>query len=178
MNRNLIYFLLAGLCVILQTVILPLILTGDSKPDLLLILVVYLGLHEGPWRGGFLVYLMGWFYDGVAGAFPGLHGFVLLGIFLAVRGIVTRVNTESSPLLLILVLAGTILHSVLTAFALDFFSHAARIWPQMIWTLPVQLSLNFITALILLQVAVWAQRTFLLRKKLPGLRKLDSRYEP
>ena len=177
MNRNLIYFLLAGLCVILQTVILPLILTGDSKPDLLLILVVYLGLHEGPWRGGSLVYLMGWFYDGVAGAFPGLHGFVLLCIFLAVRGIVTRVNTESSPLLLILVLSGTVLHSVLTAFALDFFSHAARIWPQMVWHLPVQLLLNFIAALILLRITVWLQRTFMPRKKLPGLRKLDSRYE-
>ena len=177
MNRTLIYFALAGIAIILQTVLLPLVLTGDYKPDLLLILVVYLGLHEGPWRGGSLVYLMGWFYDGVAGAFPGLHGFVLLGIFLAVRAIVTRVNTESSPLLLLLVLAGTILHSFLTAFALDFFSRAARIWPQMAWHLPVQLLLNFIAALILLRITVWLQRTFMPHKKLPGLRKLDSRYE-
>ena len=94
MNRTLIYFALAGIAIILQTVLLPLVLTGDYKPDLLLILVVYLGLHEGPWRGGSLVYLMGWFYDGVAGAFPGLHGFVLLGIFLAVRAIVTRHEGE------------------------------------------------------------------------------------
>jgi rod shape-determining protein MreD len=177
MNRTLVYFTLAGIAVILQTVLMPLVVTGDYKPNLLLILVVYLGLHEGPWRGGSLVYLMGWLYDGVAGAFPGLHGFVLLGIFLAVRGIVTRVNTESSPLLLLLVLAGTVLDAVLTAFALDFFGQTTRVWPQVAWHLPMQLLLNFIAALVLLRLTVWLQRTFMPRKNLPGLRKLDSRYE-
>ena len=41
----------------------------------------------------------------------------------------------------------------------------------------VQLLLNFVAALILLRLTVWLQRTFLPRKDLPGLRKLDSRYE-
>lgn len=177
MNRALIYIAMAGMAIILQTVLLPVVLRGYYKPDLLLILVIYLGLHEGPWRGGLLVYLLGWCYDGMAGAFPGLNGFILLGIFLAVRGIVTRVNTESSPLLLLLVAAGTVLQSALVAFALDFFSQTAGIWPQMVWQLPMQLLLNFLAALVLLRVTVWLQRTFLPRKKLPGLRKLDSRYE-
>ena len=115
MNRTLIYFAMAGLAVVAQTVFMPLLFQGYYKPDLVLILVVYLGLHEGPWRGGLLVYLMGWFYDGVAGVFPGLNGFILLGIFLAVRGIVTRVNTESSPLLLMLILAGTVMQSAMVA---------------------------------------------------------------
>lgn len=177
MNRTLVYFVLAGLVVVLQTVLLPVFLRTDLKPDLILILVVYLGLHEGPWRGGLLVYLMGCFYDGVAGAFPGLHGFVLLGIFLAVRGIVTRVNTESSPLLLLLVLSGTLLQSVLLAFALDFFRQESVLWSQIVWQLPAQLLLNFVAALVLLRLIVWLQRTFLPRSALPGLRKLDSRYE-
>ena len=177
MNRTLIYLLLAGIGMILQTVLIPLIMPGYYKPDLLLILVIYLGLHEEPWRGGSLVYLLGWFYDGLAGAFPGLNGFLLLGIFLAVRGVVTRVNTESSPLLLLLVVVGTILHSFMAAFALDFFSHTARIWTQIIWQLPVQILLNFVAALILLRFTVWLQKTFMPRKDLPGLRKLDSRYE-
>jgi hypothetical protein len=113
----------------------------------------------------------------MAGAFPGLNGFILLGIFLAVRGIVTRVNTESSPLLLLLVTAGTVLQSSLVAFALDFFSQTASIWPQMVWHLPTQLLLNFMAALVLLRFTVWLQRTFVPRGNLPGLRKLDSRYE-
>jgi len=177
MNRVLIYLALAGTGIILQTVLLPLLMPGGSKPDLLLILVVYLGLHAGPWRGGLLVYLLGWFYDGMAGVFPGLNGFVLLSIFLAVRGIVTRVNTESSPLLLLLVAAGTVQQFLVTTFALDFFSQTAVIWRQMIWQLPLQLLLNFLAAMILLRVTVWLQRTFMPRKDLPGLRKLDKRYE-
>ncbi len=178
MNRTLLYFAMAGLAVLVQTVFMPLLLQGDYKPDLVLILVIYLGLHEGPWRGGVLVYLLGWFYDGVAGTFPGLNGFILLGIFLAVRGIVTRVNTESSPLLLMLVIIGTLMQSLLVAFSLDFFSQTERIWSQMIWHLPVQLLLNFIAAFLLLRLSVWLQRSFMPRKVLPGLRKLDSRYEP
>ena len=177
MNRTLIYLAMAGIAVVMQTVLLPLVLQGETKPDLLLILVIYLGLHEGPWRGGLLVYLLGWCFDGVAGVFPGLSGFVLLGIFLAVRAIVARVNTESSPLLLLLVLVGTVQQSVTTAFALDFFSQTERVWVQIIWRLPVQLLLNFVAAFVLLRLSVRLQRTFLPRKDLPGLRKLDSRYE-
>jgi hypothetical protein len=90
---------------------------------------------------------------------------------------VTRVNTESSSLLLLLVLAGTILQSAMVAFSLDFFSQGTRIWPQIAWQLPAQLLLNFIAAFVLLRLIVWLQRIFLPRRNLPGLRKLDSRYE-
>jgi rod shape-determining protein MreD len=177
MNRYLLYLSLAGVGIIMQTVLMPTLLQGDYKPDFLLILVIYLGLHESPTKGGLLVYLMGWCYDGVAGVFPGLHGFVLLGLFLAVRGIVTRVNTESSALLLLLVAAGTVLQSGMVAFALDFFGRTVRIWPQIAWQLPVQVLINFMTAFALLKLTVWFQKTFLPRSTLPGLRKLDSRYE-
>jgi rod shape-determining protein MreD len=176
MSRTLISLAIAGVAVILQTVLLPLFF-GAVKPDILLLLVVYLGLHEEPWRCGLLVYLLGWCYDGVAGVFPGFHGFVLLTIFLAVRGVVTRVNTESSPLLLLLVVAGTVLQSALAAFALDFFSQTDRAWVLIVGQLPLQLLCNFVAALVLLRLVVWFQRTFLPRSDLPGLRRLDSRYE-
>ena len=178
MNRTMIYLALAGIAVVLQTVLLPVVLQGYYKPDLLLILVIYLGLHEEPLRGGLLVYLIGWCCDGVAGVFPGLNGFVMISIFMVVRGIVARINTESSLLLLLLVAAGTVLQSALVAFALDFFSQTVRIWSQVVWQLPVQLLLNLMAAFVLLRLAVWLQRTFLPRKDLPGLRKLDRRYEP
>ncbi len=177
MNRTLFYLVLAGVAVILQTLLLPLVMPGHYKPDLILILVVYLGLHEDPWRGGLLVYLMGCCFDGVAGTFPGLSGFFLLGLFLAVRGIVTRVNTESSPLLLLLVFAGTVLQVFLIAFALDFFSRTAGLWPQILRQLPLQLLLNILAAFVLLRLTVRLQRIFIPRRDLPGLRKLDSRYE-
>lgn len=178
MNRYLVYLLLAGMAIVAQTTLLPTVLPGYAKPDLILILVIYLGLHERALSGGLLVYLIGWLYDGFAGVFPGLNGFVLLTLFLCVRGIVTRVNTESSPLLLLLVVCGTVLQMVLLAFALEFFRVTAGFWPIMAWQLPAQLLLNVLTAFIVLRISVGLQRTFLPRRTIPGLRKLDSRYEP
>ncbi|PLX77771.1 MAG: hypothetical protein C0614_09310 [Desulfuromonas sp.] len=178
MNRHLCYLLLAGLAVLVQTGLFPHLIPGDLKPDLLLILIIYLGLHENPWSGGGLVYLIGWTYDGFAGVFPGLHGFVLLSLFLAVRAVVTRVNTESSALLVLLVLSGTILQVILTAFALDFFRTDLDFWPGIFGLLLPQMLINGGTAYLLLRLAVWLQRTFIPRETLPGLRKLDSRYEP
>ncbi|MDT8441745.1 MAG: rod shape-determining protein MreD [Desulfuromonadales bacterium] len=169
--------LFAGTAIVLQAGFLPSLLPGYAKPDLLLILVVYLGLHERPWRGGALVYGIGWGYDCFAGHFPGLHGFVLLALFLAVRAIVTRVNTESSVLLLALVLTGTVLQGVLVAFALDFFHRTQQVWSLILLQLPWQVILNLLSAYILLHVTLWLQRTFLPRSTLPGLRKLDSRYD-
>ncbi|MDH3998951.1 MAG: rod shape-determining protein MreD [Desulfuromonadales bacterium] len=177
MSRAFFYFSFAGVAVVLQTALLPVVLPAPYKPDMILILVVYLGLHEEPWRGGLLAYLLGCCYDGVAGGFPGLNGFLLLGIFLAVRGIVTRVNTESSPLLLLLVAAGTLLQTIQAAFALDFFSHVDGVWTLLFRQLPLQLLLNFLTAFVLLQLIVRIQKIFMPRRDLPGLRKLDSHYE-
>ena len=79
--------------------------------------------------------------------------------------------------LLLLVAAGTVQQFLVMTFALDFFSQTAVIWQQMILQLPFQLLLNFLAAIILLRVTVWLQRTFMPRKDLPGLRKLDKRYE-
>lgn len=177
MNRTLVYLLLAGIAAVLQTVVLPVVIPGGYKPNLLLVLVIYLGLFEEPWRGGILVYLLGWLYDGIAGVFPGLHGFALLGLFFAVRAVVTRVNTESSSLLLVLVAVGTLLEGGLTTFALEFFAGPGNYWPLILWRLPLQMVYNLVAAFVLLKLILWLQRTFHPSRELPGLRKLDSRYE-
>ena len=111
-----------------------------------------------------------------AGSFPGLHGFILLAIFLAVRAIVSRVNAESSLLLLGLVLLGTALQGTLTIFALEFFSEEFRFWPQILWALPLQTLYNVLAAFLFLKMALWVQLRFLPRQGMPGLRKVDSRY--
>lgn len=176
MNRFLIYLALAGMALVLQTVGLPLLLPNAFKPDLLLLLVIYLGLHEKIWSGGILVYALGRGYDVFAGSFPGLHGFVLLGIFLAVRAIVSRVNAESSLLLLVLVFFGTVLHAGLSVFALEFFIADQRFWPQILQALPFQILSNLLAALLLMKLALWVQLKLLPRHRVPGLGKIGRRY--
>ncbi|MCK4536789.1 MAG: rod shape-determining protein MreD [Desulfuromonadales bacterium] len=177
MNRILIYLVLAGMAVVVQSALLSQLLPGGFKPDLLLILVIYFGLHERTWRGACLVYSLGWAFDVFAGSFPGLHGFVLLAIFLAVRAVVSRVNAESSLLLMGLVLLGSLLQGCLTIFALEFFVAEGNFWPMILGPLPFQVILNMLAAFLLLKLALWFQLTFLPRRYVPGLRKLDSHHE-
>lgn len=176
MKRILVYLALGGIALILQTVLLPAVLPNGFKPDLLLLLTIYLGLHEKIWSGGILTYSLGRGCDVFAGSFPGLHGFILLAIFLAVRATVSRVNAESSLLLLGLVLLGTALQGTLTIFALEFFSEDIRFWPQILWALPLQTLFNVLAAFLFLKMALWVQLRFLPRQGMPGLRKVDSRY--
>jgi rod shape-determining protein MreD len=147
--RLFIYLGLAWLALPLQTVLLPPLFPGNVKPDLLLLLAIWIGMRETPWRGGLLVYALGWVYDAYAGIFPGLHGFVLLTVFLAVSGLATRLNTESLPLLWYLIGGGTLLQGVLTLFAMEFFADAGRLWVVLLQTLPMQLVYNLLAGHLL-----------------------------
>jgi rod shape-determining protein MreD len=129
MNRILIYLVLAGMAVVVQSALLSQLLPGGFKPDLLLILVIYFGLHERTWR------LMG------------------------------------------LVLLGSLLQGCLTIFALEFFVAEGNFWPMILGPLPFQVILNMLAAFLLLKLALWFQLTFLPRRYVPGLRKLDSHHE-
>jgi rod shape-determining protein MreD len=147
--RWLLCFALAWLALPLQTVLLPPFFPGSVKPDLFLLLTIWLGLRASPWRGGPLVYALGWFYDAYAGVFPGLHGFVLLAVFLTVCGMATRLNTESLPLLGCLVGGATLLQGTLTVFALEFFANVEQFWVVMIRVLPAQLLCNLLAGYLL-----------------------------
>jgi rod shape-determining protein MreD len=147
--RLLLYLGLAWLSLLLQTVLLPPLFPGGVKPDLLLLLTIWIGLRETPWKGGALVYGLGWLYDAFAGIYPGLHGFVLLAVFLTVCGMATRLNTESLPLLWCLVGAGTLLQGALIIFALQFFADAGSFWVVVLNCLPAQLLYNLLTGYLL-----------------------------
>lgn len=149
MSRVLLYAVLAWLALLLQTALLPPFLPGGSKPDLLLLLAIWIGLREAPWQGGAMVYGLGWVYDACAGVYPGLHGFVLLAVFLLVCGMATRLNTESLPLLWCLVAGGTLLQGALTVFAVEFFADVEGFWLVMLRCLPAQLLVNLLAAQLL-----------------------------
>jgi len=147
--RVLIYLALAGLALVLQTVLLPPFFPDGIKPDLMLLLIIWIGLREPPWQGGVLVYGLGWVYDAYAGTFPGLHGFVLLAVFLTICGMATRLNTESLPLVWCLVGGGTLLQGALTMFAIEFFADADQFWTVMLRCLPAQLLANLLAGYLL-----------------------------
>lgn len=153
MTRLPLYLVLLLAALLLQTVFLPPFSPAGIKPDLILLLTLWLGLREPPWRGGALVYALGCTYDAYAGLYPGLHGFVLLPIFLLVCGMATRFNTESLSLLWCLVTGGTLLQALLTVFALEFFADIESFWAVVLEVLPGQLVLNLVAGYLLWHTA-------------------------
>ena len=175
--RVLLYLALAWLALLLQTVLLPPFFPGGVKPDFVLLLAIWIGLRESPWQGGAMVYALGWLYDAYAGVYPGLHGFVLVTVFLTVCGIATRLNTESLPLLWCLVGGGTLLQGMLTVFALEFFVDVNSVWVVIFGSLPAQLLCNLLAGYLLRGIYLRWQR--LPPRPLPGfLTRFGRRHAP
>ncbi len=178
MRRVFFYFLIGFVFILLQTAFFPRLLPFHLKPDLLLILAVYLGFNEGFVRGGFLSYSLGCLQDAFAGHYLGLYGMALLAVFVTVRAIAERLNTESSPLLLILVFCGTFLQGAILFFSLGFFADTGPMLPLLLKYLVPQSLINLGAAILLLLLALRLQRTLPAQVEIPGLRRLNSRYEP
>ncbi len=177
MTRIVAYFSVGYLLMLLQSACLPRLIPFHFTPDLLLVLTVYLGLHEGYLRGSALAYLLGCLMDVFAGHYLGLYGMALLATFLLVRSAAGRLNTESSVLLLLMVCCGTLFHGLVLA-AMGFLAEAGPLWVQILGRLFPQMLLNLAAAWILLKIVVGLQRRLLPRREIPGLKRLDSRYEP
>lgn len=173
MSRTLVY-LLSGLSVVLlQTTFLAVLPLRPLKPEFLLILTIYLALHESLIKGGLLVYLLGCLYDGFAGPFLGLHGFAFLLLYFVTRVIASRMNTESSGSLIFLVGIGTLLHTVIVFLALAYFADVAgSIWLIFSQLFP-QLLLNLLATGLLILLFSTVQRRFP-HLIIPGVRHLDD----
>lgn len=176
MSRVLAYLLVGLLFLLLQSGLFSRVLSLQTKPDLLLILVIYLGLHERYLRGAALCYLLGCLLDVFAGSSLGLYGTAFLVTFLVVRGVAGRFNTESSLLLLFMVFCGTLFQGVVLVFPLGYFADAGPLWSVILRRLLPQIVLNLVAAFLLLKGVVWLQKRFFPRAGLPGLQHLDNRY--
>ena len=178
MRRFIAYLLIGFVLLFLQTSVLPRILPAALRPDLFIILIVYLSLAETFLRGSFIAWLAGCFKDVFAGSVLGFHGIVLLISFLIIKGTERRLNTESSLLLIILVFFGTVLERTLMAATLLIFADAGPAWQLPLRQLPVQMALTPLVAISILLIVRWLRRYTLGRLVIPELRYLDNRYEP
>jgi len=173
---RLLFYALFGLFgLILQATLLPRMVPFHFKPGLLLILVVYLGLSEKAGTGAPLAYLFGLLFDVFTGAEPGRYGLLFLLVYFSVRATVGFFDSENPFLLLFLVACGTLLESSLLVF-LDLIFASGRLWPIVLRALVPQLLANVVAATALLLVVTWLQRRFP-RLRVPGMQRLDERYE-
>lgn len=77
-----LFTLTALLAVVVQTTVLP--MTHLGRPDLLLIICVYLGLHQHSMFGVFGAFLLGYLQDAFSGGVIGLNAFGMCLVFAVV----------------------------------------------------------------------------------------------
>jgi rod shape-determining protein MreD len=79
-----LFTLIALLAVVLQTSVLPVVRVGRETPDLLLIICVYLGLHQHSMFGAVGAFLLGYLQDAFSGGVIGLNAFGMCLVFTVV----------------------------------------------------------------------------------------------
>lgn len=145
-------FLLGLGGILVEASLIPTLLPLRLTPELLLILVIYLGLYRQGFCGGLAAYTIGLLQDCFAGSCLGLYGLIFLTLYLILRGLAERLNTESPALLLFMVLCGTLLQSAMLMFLLGFLTDAGPVWRNILRSLPLQVLLNLICAWLLLYI--------------------------
>ena len=171
MTRILLLLACALLFLVSQTTLLPLLLPHYFKPELLLLLVVYLCLTENLIRGAFLAWGIGFLLDSCGGTNLGLHATIYLGIFIVGRSSVQALNTESPLLLLFMVFCASLLQCGLLIL-LGIFADLQRMTPLLLQRATFQGSINVLAAFLLITLIAALQRRFAPRLVVPGFAHL------
>lgn len=169
MRRFLLYLFIGIFCALLQSSLFPLLLPAGLRPNLLLILIIYLGLSENFNRAVLVALLLGGIQDSFSGTSLGLYVTVDLALLLLVRLLSTHLNTENPALLLLLIAGGTLVQNLLVGFCLMVFADAGPILSILLTALPQQLLANLLAAFLLLFLLLRIQPMFGSRSGMAGL---------
>jgi len=174
MIRVLALLACALLFLVSQTTLLPAIVPYYFKPELLLILVVYLCLTESLIRGALLAWSIGLLLDSCGGTQFGLHAIIYLSIFIVGRSSVQALNTESPLLLLFMVFCASLQQSAMLIL-FGVFANFKQLTPLLIQRSTLQGSINVLAAFLLLTLIVALQRRFAPHWVVPGFAHLQDR---
>lgn len=94
--------------ILMQTTFLTVFLTSPFKPDLLLVILVFIALRSSYEVGTPAAWILGLLKDVFGGLYLGLNGFTFLIIFLIIKGMADRLYAESSFLFVFAVVGATL----------------------------------------------------------------------
>ncbi|MEA3464854.1 MAG: rod shape-determining protein MreD [Thermodesulfobacteriota bacterium] len=151
MNQLLIYFITGIIFILAQTTLLPSML--ETTPNLILLLVLYIGLHEPPLTGAFYAWFLGCFLDVFSGMTLGLYGIIMLLIFCTTSIIGRQLTIDSTMVMIGASIIGTAGQTILLISTSLCFSETHHSWPLILNNLVPQIITNLITvlAIIILQ---------------------------
>lgn len=140
-----IAFLLTA-TLVLQTTLLPRYLADPYQPNLLILFVVYAGLHAPIRWGGPASFLLGLLLDTVSGLYFGLNGFSFLLIFFMLKSLAHRLYTDSRLLMVVATFLATFVNGLSNLLLLFIFSAAGGIYAALLSGLLPQALMNALIA--------------------------------
>ena len=106
---------------LLQTTVFHMLPWGEWIPDFILILCVYLGLHQHSIGGTTTAFLLGYFADNFSGNTVGLHAFAMTLVFVLVYLVSRRLWMDNWVSNIAVVFVASILKTMTIAILLIFY---------------------------------------------------------
>ncbi|MFH2012201.1 MAG: rod shape-determining protein MreD [Pseudomonadota bacterium] len=126
----------------LQTTFLNFYPFMPVKPDLIIIIVAYLGIFKDPVRGIFLAAILGYLTDTLSGSTTGLFTFLRIVTFLLAKLACENIYIKSILSQIVLIIALSIIDGILLLSTLYVFSSVDNLWIFVIKFLPIQATIN------------------------------------
>lgn len=156
MTRCFAYIVAAAVFLPVQSTLLPLMLAPQWRPNVILILVLLLGVREKPLPAMMAVLLIGALQDSMGGSTIGLHISACLAVFILTRLTAERLNVESPPLLVLMLIGANFTYGLLVAFIMTTFTDLGTILSLLVSTLPQQtLSTLFVFFVLMILFPGW-----------------------
>lgn len=131
--------------ILLQMTLIPKYVSDPFQPNLLLIVVVYLGLKLPHRLSGFAVFSLGLLQDSFSGIYLGMHAFSYLCIYTLLSQLADRLYTDLRLLFVLAVFLGTLFGSLLNLGLLMIFSVSYGLYASV---LPALLPQDLVNALV------------------------------
>lgn len=146
--------------VALQASVLPYYLDSAFKPDLLLVLMVYLALRMPTGVSLPAAYGLGLLKDCLSSVYLGLNGFSFLVVYLTIKSVSERLYVQSCLLFVLTVVAATVGSLAINLLLLLVFSQASTIFPSLLHQFVPHLLMNaFVASLVAITPDCMTPRT-------------------
>jgi len=131
---------------LLQMTLLPRYLLDPFQPNLLIVLVVYLGLKMPHRLAGVAAFGLGLLQDSFSGIYLGLHAFSYLCIYTLLSGLADRLYTDNRALFVLVVFLATVFSALLNLLMLAIFSVSKGVYASLLPALIPQALVNALVA--------------------------------
>ena len=131
---------------LLQMTLLPRYLLDPFQPNLLIVLVVYLGLKMPHRLAGVAAFGLGLLQDSFSGIYLGLHAFSYLCIYTLLSELADRLYTDNRALFVLVVFLATVFGALLNLLMLAIFSVSKGVYASLLPALIPQALVNALVA--------------------------------